>query len=86
MGKNMGRQPRTVGEMEFFILGSGVLTKAALVVVPGGKESDSTVKPVTYMKENFVTDVGRVRELCITAMEVFIEDIGITIKNMDSEK
>ena len=86
--KNMGREPRTIAPDEFFISvsGSGVLERAPLVVIPMGKENGSIVKLVTYMKDIFPADSGRVRERCITGMEIFIEENGVTIRNMVSER
>ena len=78
MGKDMGR------EEKFFIVVRGFLLRA-LLVVPMGKESGSIVKTVTYMKEIFAADIGKVKERCTTGMEIFIEDIGNAIKNMGSE-
>ncbi len=86
MGKNTGRESGTVAKTKFFILVSGVLRKAPPIVKPMGKENGSTVKSVTYMKETFVAQFGRVRERCITGMEIFIEENGVTIKNMVSER
>ena len=84
MEKNMGREPRTRTKKEFFILANGVLTP--LVVVLMGKENGSTVKSVTYMKEHFLADIGRVKAQCTTGMEIFIEENGVKIKNMGSER
>ena len=85
-GKNMGREPRATASETFFILASGVLTRAALVVVLTDKENGFIVKTVMYMKENFGGDIGRARERCITGMERFIEENGVGIRNMGSER